>query len=515
MKEMKHLLFVVLLFAGACAGAEPDQVLITVKRNYAPIPKDKDNVTITVDWKELLSRMPQLKKNSPVVTDHNFGGLIGGIKLVDTDNDNLTDYLVFEYTFQSNEPVFTFLITPGKDKALSPVALEIVPDKRLTVSFLKPFADYAKENGKDKNIASQLVQSTLNIYPDPKNFPVYAPNRWNYEYSFFFLGSYKLGKKTSTRAFIDYPKRWVDGFIEETGGFRKGVYEMEEYKLDDVIPARLAILFHQDTKQEKYKSVVDTIITQLERQPTTKEGGYWHKQVYEHQMWLDGIFMADVFSMQYAQAYNKPEWYDEAVHQIKLIYRHTKDDKTGLLYHGWDESKNPVWAHPEKGTSPEFWARAIGWYAMALAECLDYLPANHPEREAVIKIFQEVCASVKNYQHQNGLWYQVIDKADQPGNWPEASASAMFTYAFAKGYNQQYLDKSFLASAQKGYDAILNNFVYADDQNNLHLDQTVKIGTLNPKTSKGDYQYYITTEKRIDDYKGLASFLYASIELNR
>ncbi|HET9054637.1 MAG TPA: glycoside hydrolase family 88 protein, partial [Cyclobacteriaceae bacterium] len=166
-------------------------------------------------------------------------------------------------------------------------------------------------------------------------------------------------------------------------------------------------------------------------------------------------------------------------------------------------------------TSPEFWARAIGWYAMALVDCLDFLPADHPEREAVIKIFQDVCASIKKYQQQNGLWYQVMSKEDQSGNWPEASASAMFTYAFAKGYNQQYLDKSFLDSAQKGYDAILNNFVYADDQGNVHLDQTVKIGTLNPKTSKGDFPYYISTERRINDYKGLASFLYASMELNR
>lgn len=514
MKNMRHLLFVILLLAGACAGAEPDQLLVTVKRVYAPIPKNNDKVTVAINWGELVARMPALKKSSAEVTDRNFGGNVP-VKLIDTNNDKQPDYLVFEYTFQSNEPIFTFLITPGKGKAAAPEAQTVVPDNRLVISLLQPFSAVAKAKGYDKNIAARVVQSTLNTYPDPKDFPIYAPDRWNYEYSFFLLGSYALGKKTGTQAFIDYPKRWIDRFIEETGGFKTGVYSMDEYKLDDVIPARLAILFHQDTQQEKYKSVVDTIVTQLERQPKTQEGGYWHKQVYEHQMWLDGIFMADVFSMQYAKVYNKPEWFDEAVHQIKLIYRHTKDENTGLLYHGWDESKNPMWAHPEKGTSPEFWARAIGWFAMALADGLDFLPADHPERESVIKIFQEVCASIKNYQQPNGLWYQVMSKETQPGNWPEASASAMFTYAFAKGYNQKYLDQSFLDSAQKGYDALLNNFVYADEQGNLHLDQTVKIGTLNPKTSKGDYAYYITTERRINDYKGLASFLYASMELNR
>lgn len=510
----RQLLVLALLFSGACSAAQPAEVLVMVQRNYAPIPKDNDQAVVAVSWTELLDHIPKLKTYAPVVLDRNFSGEIQ-TRLVDSNHDGKPDWLVFDYTFQSNEPIFSFLIQAGKSKSGNIIPENLTPDKRLSISFLKPFPVYAKRKSNSKSIAEQIVQSTLNQYPDPKTFPVYAPNRWNYEYSYFLLGSYALGKKVDNPAFVAYPKKWLDGFVEESGGFRKGVYRMDEYKLDDVIPARLAILFHQQTGEAKYKSIVDTIIVQLQRQPKTREGGYWHKQVYEHQMWLDGIFMADVFSTQYAQAYNKPEWFDEAVHQIRLIYRHTRDDKTGLLYHGWDEAKNPVWAHPEKGTSPEFWGRAIGWFAMALIECLDFLPADHPERQDVIRIFKEVCASIKRYQHASGLWYQVMDKADQPGNWPEASCSAMFVYAFAKGHNQNYLDQSYLASAQKGYDAILSNFVYADEKGNLHLDQTVKIGTLNPKTSKGDYSYYITTEKRIDDYKGLASLLYASIELNR
>jgi unsaturated rhamnogalacturonyl hydrolase len=507
---MKYFFIAIAFISASCAVAQTDPVLITVRRNYTPIPKDNDKATIAISWNELLKRLPELKNVSPVVTDGNFGNDIAA-KVIDTSNDKQADFLMFEYTFQSNEPIFSFLIKPGKDKAAIASEKAFTPDPKLQISILKSFKPKAGES-----IASQLVQSTLNLYPDPKDFPIYAPNRWNYEYSFFLLGSYKLGKKINKPEFIAYPKRWLDLFVNETGGFKKDVYMMDEYKLDDVIPARLAILFHQETGEAKYKSIVDTIVTQLTRQPKTREGGYWHKQVYEHQMWLDGIFMADVFAMQYAQAYNKPEWYDEAVHQIKLIYNHTLDEKTGLLYHGWDEAKNPVWADPVKGTSPEFWSRAIGWYAMALAECLDFIPVDHPERQNVIDIFKKVCASVKKYQgSDNGLWYQVMDKKDQAGNWPEASASAMFAYTFAKGANQKYLDESFKVSGEKAFNGILKNFVFVDDQGNLHLDQTVKIGTLNPKTSKGDYPYYIATERRIDDYKGLASLLYASIELNR
>jgi unsaturated rhamnogalacturonyl hydrolase len=510
---MRKLLFFILILSAACKSEGSDRVLITVKRNYS-IPKTAEKVFIAVDWNKLLGKCPQLKNGSLKLTDQNFGREVS-FKLVDADNNKSYDYLVFDFSFDSNEPIFTFLVESAPQKKVLTASGQIKVDPRLEINFLIPFPDYEKATGVVKDIASKIVQSTINQYPNIADFPIYAPNRWNYEYSYFLAGSYKLGKKKNHQAFIDFPQKWVDSFIGEND-FNEGVYDMSEYKLDDVIPARLAILFHQQTGNPKYKAIADTIALQMKRQPKTSDGGYWHKQIYPNQMWLDGVFMGDVFSMQYAQAYNQPEWYDEAVHQIKLIYKHTVDPKTGLLYHGWDESKNPVWAHPQKGTSPEFWGRAVGWYAMALVECLDYLPENHPERKNIIKIFQDVSASVKKYQDKKTkLWFQVLDKGDKPGNWIETSCSAMFAYAFAKGNHKGYLDQAFLTSAQQTYDGLLKNYIYVDEKGNLHLDRTVKVGTLNIKTSKGDFQYYITTECRIDDYKGLASFLYASIELDR
>ena len=509
---MKRLLFILVVACFSCKGNGSERLLITVKRNYA-IPKTSEDVKIAIRWKELTKRMPGAFTGVKI-TDQNFGKPVT-YKLVDTNADRVYDFLVIHYKFESNEPIFTFLIEPQPAQTVLDVSEKFDVDPRFEISFLTPFPDFEKQKGPVKDIASKIVQSTLNIYPDVSTFPIYAPNRWNYEYSFFLAGSYRLGKKKNNQAFIDYPQKWVDSFIGEND-FKEGVYDMTEYKLDDVIPARLAILFHQQTGNPKYKAIADTIALQMKRQPKTSDGGYWHKQIYPNQMWLDGVFMGDVFSMQYAQAYNQPEWYDEAVKQIKLIYQHTVDERTGLLYHGWDESKNPVWAHPQKGTSPEFWGRAVGWYAMALVECLDYLPENHPERKNLIKIFQDVAASVKKYQDKKtNLWFQVLDKGDKPGNWIETSCSAMFAYSFAKGNHKGYLDQSFLTSAQQAYNGLLKNYIYADDNGNLHLDRTVKVGTLNPKTSKGDFQYYITTECRIDDYKGLAAFLYASIELEK
>ncbi len=153
---------------------------------------------------------------------------------------------------------------------------------------------------------------------------------------------------------------------------------------------------------------------------------------------------------------------------------------------------------------------------MALVECLQYIPADHPQRNEVITLLQKICASILKYQDkESGLWYQVIDQPTKTGNWIETSCSAMFAYTFAKGYNMGWLDKAYHTSAQKAYTSLLDNYVFFDEEGKLYFDQTVKIGTLNPKNSKGDFDYYINTERRINDYKGLASLLYASLELNQ
>jgi unsaturated rhamnogalacturonyl hydrolase len=510
---MKWLIVLSGLVIVSCSTVQTNRVLVTVKRNSRPIPKISEHAVIQLPISELNEKLPPLKSNGITVTDQHFGKNVPS-KIVDTNGDGKADYLQFAYEFKSNEPVWGFMLQPAKETM--PVQQKPKqPETTFTYNVLTQLPVYELKHGITRKFSEKIIQSTLNLYPDIKLFPIYAPHRWNYEYSYFLLNAYHVGKQQANDTFVSYARTWIDNFISDTG-FREGVYDMREYKLDDVIPARLAILFHQQTGLPKYKAIADTLALQLERQPKTSDGGYWHKQVYPYQMWLDGVFMADVFAMQYAQAYNKPVMFDEAVHQIQLMYKHAFDPATGLLYHGWDESKNPVWAHPEKGTSPEFWGRAVGWYAMALIDCLDYLPADHPERDDVIEIFQEVAAGILNVQYpENHLWYQVLNKANQPGNWIETSCSAMFAYSFAKGHRKGYLDEVYKQAAQRAYDALLKDYIYVDDAGNIHLDQTVKIGTLNPKGSKGDFEYYTTTERRIDDYKGLAALLSASMELKR
>ena len=168
---------------------------------------------------------------------------------------------------------------------------------------------------------------------------------------------------------------------------------------------------YERTKDEKYLTAARYVATQLDKQPRTSDGGYWHRSTYPNQMWLDGIYMADVYAVQFGRKTGQPKYYDEAVKQITLIAKHTHDPKTGLYFHGWDETKTRPWANKETGTSPEFWGRAIGWYVMAMADVMDGLPADHPGRREVLPIFQALCRSLLKYQDRDtGMWWQIVDK---------------------------------------------------------------------------------------------------------
>lgn len=499
------LLFVILSSNRVLSEATP-RLLFTIKRNYEAIANEK--ATLVLDWNEMIKRVPEAKTGI-ILTDWNFGKEVKAV-YADSNKDDVPDQVIINYVFPSNDLIYTFCIQPSSAKN-EWVKGEYEIDSKFEITFLISSTKVKPV----KSWPDKIIGSTMQFYPDATKLFIHAPGKWNYEMGVFLSAMFIQSQRKNNDQYQQYIKRWADRFINAEGRIDAAYYDAKEYKLDDIIPGRPALFLYEKTKEAKYKSAADQLMDQLKHQPKTGDGGYWHKEIYPNQMWLDGIYMADLFSTQYAKVFNQSAWYDEAIHQIELIARHTTDAKTGLMYHGWDESKNKVWAHPERGTSPSFWGRAMGWYMMALVDCLDYIPENHPERNEVIGIFQRLSKNLLNYQDPKlNLWYQVVDKGSEEGNWIETSCSAMFTYAYAKGYRKGYLDKTYQAASRKAFDSLIKNYVYFDDEGRLYLDQTVKVGTLNFKNSKGDYSYYVTSERRINDYKGLGALLFAAIEVD-
>jgi unsaturated rhamnogalacturonyl hydrolase len=226
-------------------------------------------------------------------------------------------------------------------------------------------------------------------------------------------------------------------------------------------------------------------------------------------LWLDGAYMSGVFLMQYGKVFNEPAMFKEAMQQFKRVQEYNSNSDTGLLHHGWDESGNAIWSNEDTGASPEFWSRGIAWYYLALLECIDYVPLESPDRKDLGMMFRELTKPVQKFEDPNtGLWYQVINKSYEPRNWIETSASAMFAYGFAKGHNKGIFDKTYLGAAQKAFVSLQRDHIFFDDQGRLYFDGTVKFD------APGDLDSYLSSERRVNDFRGLGALLYLSMELD-
>jgi unsaturated rhamnogalacturonyl hydrolase len=337
--------------------------------------------------------------------------------------------------------------------------------------------------------------------------------KWAYEWGVLLKSVEQVWLRTHNRRYFDYIKRNVDKFVTAKGGIK--TYRLEEYNLDQINAGKLLFRLYDESGDERYKQAASLLREQLRTQPRTSEGGFWHKQIYPHQMWLDGIYMAGPFYAEFAKTFGEPEGLDDVAHQIILVESHTRDAQTGLLYHGWDESREQRWANPETGCSPNFWGRAMGWYAMAIPDVLDHLPEDHPKRQKIIAIFSGMIGAISAVQDQStGLWYQVLDQGGREGNYLEASASCMFVYAMVKGVRKGYIAREYLDVAERGYAGILERFVQVDDQGMVNLDQICSVGGLGGKPYRdGSFEYYISEKVVTNDYKGVGPFILASVEI--
>ena len=339
------------------------------------------------------------------------------------------------------------------------------------------------------------------------------PVRWSYEQGVTLKGIETLWLNTADGKYFRFIQQSIDRFVQEDGTIR--TYEPGEHNIDNVHNGALLLLLYNVTGQEKYRKAAALLREQLRTQPRTSDGGFWHKQIYPSQMWLDGLYMGEPFYAEYSAAIHEEAAFDDIARQFVLMETHSRDAQTGLLYHAWDESRKQRWANPATGRSPNFWGRAMGWYAMALVDTLDYFPQNHPQRGALIAILKRLAVPVQKYQEtKSGLWYQVLDKGGEKGNYLEASASCMFTYALAKGVRKGYLPATYLSVAQKGYQGIVSRFVKSGPPGQVNLEGTVSVGGLggNPYRD-GSYEYYLSEKVVTNDPKGVGAFLMASNEI--
>lgn len=321
-------------------------------------------------------------------------------------------------------------------------------------------------------------------------------------------------KQTGDKKYLDYVVQWADTIINNEGEI--DLYKVETYNIDYINSGKILFDVYKETGNEKYKLAIDRLVKQMSNHPRTLEGGFWHKLIYQHQIWLDGLYMGSPFLAQYAETFDKPEWTEDVINQFLICAEHTYDPETGLYYHAWDESKKQLWANKTTGQSPNFWGRSIGWWYMALVDVLDYIPQDHPKRGQLIDMIKGLAETLPKYQDKTGLWYQVLDKGDKEGNYLEASVSSMFMYSYAKAVNKGYIDKKYKAIAEKAYDGIMNNLMITNEDGTLTLTKCCAVSGLggNPYRD-GSFEYYVNERIRDNDAKATGPFIMGCLQLGK
>ena len=377
------------------------------------------------------------------------------------------------------------------------------------VSVAEPTAARADE----RRWSERVADSTIERWPDGRFTQPAERWVWNYGLGTLLEGMDEVWLNTADPRYYNYIKSSVDQFVMPDGSIP--TLKVDENQLDSILLGRQLLLLYGVTQDKRYATAATLLYQQLMHQPRTPSGGFWHKQRYPNQMWLDGLYMAEPFYAEYASTFHHPEAFSDITHQFALLHEHARDAKTGLLYHGWDESKAERWANKHTGTSSQFWARGMGWVMMALADTIAYYPDGDAGRAQLIVLFQRDAAAVARYQDgATGIWYQVLDKARADRNYPEASASCMFVYALARGVRLGYLPRSYLANAERGYKGILSHFIETGAGDSVSLTGTVKVGGLGGDPYRdGSYAYYIGEKKVTNDPKGVGAFLLASVEM--
>ncbi len=360
--------------------------------------------------------------------------------------------------------------------------------------------------------SQRLSETAMKLWPDSFVLGNSRAAKWSYDQGVILKGIEAVWYATGDVKWFNYLQKCMDYYVQEDGTI-KG-YKVDEYNIDNLNNGKALLLLYEITGKEKYRKAVQLLRSQLQTHPRSREGGFWHKKVYPFQMWLDGLYMGQPFYAEYARVFHEDSCFNDITNQFRWMEHHARDARTGLLYHGWDESRQQQWADKITGCSPNFWGRALGWYGMALVDALDQFPAKHPGRDTLIGILNRFAKAVTAVQDaQSGLWYDVPNMPTAKGNYKEASASCMLVYTLAKAVRKNYIPANYLTNAKKGYDGIIKEFIRVEDgQANLH--GTVSVSGLggNPYRD-GSFDYYMSEKVIVNDPKGMGAFIQCAAEM--
>ncbi len=350
-----------------------------------------------------------------------------------------------------------------------------------------------------KNWSTALADSILSRFPDPDTIPY---RRWCYVQGYVLCGFEKLSEYTGDPRYFDYLKKFADQHVTAYGAIRDFTGE----SLDDMMAGTAIVAAYERTGEQKYRLAADKIRASFDDYPRNSDGGFWHSRSLPHEMWIDGVFMGQMFLTRYGVAIgDRGNCFDEATRQILLLASHCRKGASGLFLHAYDESRSVVWADPATGLSPEVWSEGLGWYALILVETLRVLPLDHPDRGQVMNILLGLIEGLRKTQDPaTGLWYQVVDKGALADNWHDTSGSAMFVYATQRAIELGFVSpERYIPVVESGYAGIVSKAMIGQDGLVDIYDACDGVCV------QRSYADYINYPKRVNAKEAVGSFLWA------
>lgn len=340
-------------------------------------------------------------------------------------------------------------------------------------------------------------------------------DHWGYEYGLTLDGIYQVWQDTGEKKYLDYISETMNHFITQSGNING--YRADEYNIDHLNNGKIVLRLYKETGLKKYKTAVEHLREQIVSHPRTDEGVFWHKEIYPHQIWLDGLYMGAAFYAAYATAFDEPEAFDDIAKQFIIAEKHLRDPKTGLLFHAWDAKAQQPWADPQTGLSAHFWGRSVGWFVMALVDVLELFPNENPQKQKLVDILQRAVDGLLKVEDKEAhAWYQVLDQGTRKGNYLEASGSSMITYALLKGVRLGFLPKTLKAAALAAFDGLVQEFISPTKNGLINLNKVCYVAGLGGKDKRdGSFAYYISEPIVSNEPKGLGPFIMAAQESER
>ena len=352
----------------------------------------------------------------------------------------------------------------------------------------------------------RIADGLMNIYPT-------LDKRWSYDYGVVWKGMADLYALTGKQTYFGYLKRGIDSFLNADGTAIRD-YFREEYNLDYINNGKILLYLWQETGEQRYRTAAEMLMDQVLHQPRTPEGGFWHKKIYENQMWLDGLYMCAPFYAQAAKLFKHPEWAEDIVHQFLLVREKTMHRLTGLSLHAWDSAKVQPWADPVSGCSPHVWGRAVGWFACAVVDTLEYLQEGSFPYYNMIALLNDLIPAIwRARDPRTKVWKQVLDQPARPGNYVESSCSAQFIYATAKAARLGYCKAIRPEAVREAYQGAINQFVEVYKGNAIVCKCCQVAGLGNTAERDGSFAYYMSEPIIANDCKGSGAMLQAAIEM--